>query len=232
MNAHILIVEDDPFVSKLLAFVLGDSGYRTTTFADPRQVGGFLKENAVDLVLLDIMLPHIDGLALCTALRRTHPDIPVIFLSARGMVGDKVDGFGHGADDYIAKPFEPTEMLARVQAVLRRYRHAERNAHGRAIKVGDTALHPGELRFTAPGREPAVLVPTEMKMLECLMRNANAVISRETLIERVWGYDYEGESNRVEVYIGRLRKKIEADPDDPTFIRTIRGLGYRFQAVA
>ncbi len=232
MDAHILIVEDDPFVSKMLAFLLTDSGYRTSALADPRQVADFLQETAVDLLLLDVMLPHIDGLALCTALRRAHPDIPVIFLSARGMVGDKVDGFGHGADDYIAKPFEPTELLSRVQAVLRRYRHAERNVHGTRITVGSTALDVGALRFSAPGRPPVTLTPTEMKVLECLMRNANAVIARATLDERVWGYDSEESSNWVEVTIRRLRKKIEADPDDPTFIQTVRGLGYRFRAVA
>jgi two-component system response regulator RegX3 len=228
-KTHILIVEDDPFMTKMLDFLLVDSGYQTTTLSDPRQVSAFLKENAIDLVLLDVMLPYIDGFTLCTTLRREHPDIPVIFLSARGMVGDKVDGFGHGADDYIAKPFEPTEMLARIQAVLRRYRRAERNLFGMVIKVGDTALDLGELQFAAPGRRPALLTPTEMKILECLMRNANAVISRETLIERTWGYDYEGGSNRVDVYIRRLRKKIEADPDDPMFIHTVRGLGYVYR---
>lgn len=228
-KTHILIVEDDPFMTKMLVFLLADSGYQTTTLNDPRQVSDFLKENAVDLVLLDVMLPYIDGFTLCTALRREHPDIPVIFLSARGMVGDKVDGFGHGADDYIAKPFEPTEMLARIQAVLRRYRRAERNLFGTVVRVGDTALDLGELQFAAPGRQPALLTPTEMKILECLMRNANAVISRETLIERTWGYDYEGGSNRVDVYIRRLRKKIEADPDDPMFIHTVRGLGYVYR---
>jgi two-component system response regulator RegX3 len=229
MKTHILMVEDDPFMSKMIVFLLNDAGYETTTLSDPRAVGPFLKENAVDLILLDVMLPYMDGFTLCTQLRREHPDVPVVFLSARGMVNDKVDGFGHGADDYIAKPFEPTELLARIQAVLRRYRRAERNLFGMVIKVGDTALDLGELQFTAPQRRPVLLTPTEMKILECLMRNANAVISRETLIERTWGYDYEGGSNRVDVYIRRLRKKIEKDPDDPLFIHTVRGLGYVFR---
>jgi two-component system response regulator RegX3 len=229
MKTHILVVEDDPFMSKMIVFLLNDAGYETTTLSDPRAVSPFLKENAVDLVLLDVMLPYMDGFTLCTQLRREQPDVPIIFLSARGMVGDKVDGFGHGADDYIAKPFEPTELLARIQAVLRRYRRAERNLFGMVIKVGDTALDLGELQFTAPQRRPVLLTPTEMKILECLMRNANAVISRETLIERTWGYDYEGGSNRVDVYIRRLRKKIENDPDDPMFIHTVRGLGYVYR---
>ncbi len=229
MKTHILMVEDDPFMSKMIVFLLNDAGYETTTLGDPRAVVPFLKENAVDLILLDVMLPHMDGFTLCQQLRREHPDVPVIFLSARGMVNDKVDGFGHGADDYIAKPFEPTELLARIQAVLRRYRRAERNLFGMVIRVGDAALDLGELQFTAPQRRPVLLTPTEMKILECLMRNANAVISRETLIERTWGYDYEGGSNRVDVYIRRMRKKIEQDPDDPAFIHTVRGLGYVFR---
>ena len=231
MKTHILMVEDDPFMSKMIVFLLNDAGYETTTLGDPRAVGPFLKENAVDLILLDVMLPYMDGFTLCTQLRREHPDIPVIFLSARGMINDKVDGFGHGADDYIAKPFEPTELLARIQAVLRRYRRAERNLFGMVIKVGDTALDLGELQFAAPGRRPVLLTPTEMKILECLMRNANAVISRETLIERTWGYDYEGGSNRVDVYIRRLRKKIEDDPNNPQMIESVRGSGYRFNGL-
>ncbi len=232
MDTHILVVDDDPFMSKLVGFVLGDSGYQTTTLADPRRVGDFLMENTVDLILLDVTIPHIDGFTLCTSLRRAHPDVPVIILTARGTVADRVEGLYRGADDYLAKPFEPTELLARIQTVLRRYRRAERNRFGTLIRAGDAALDLGELRFTAPARRPVLLTPTEMKILECLMRNANAVITRETLIERTWGYDYEGESNRVQVYISRLRKKIEADPGNPMYLRTVRGLGYRFQAVA
>ncbi len=229
MDIHILAVDPDPLATKMLAFLLGDSGYRTTTLADPGPVGRFLAEDAVDLILLDATLPHVDGFAFCASLRRDHPDVPVIFLSARCAVADRVRGLQLGADDYLAKPFEPTELLARVQTVLRRYRRAERNVHGLTIRVGDTALDLGELRFTAPGREPVVLTPTEMKILECLMRNANAVLARETLIERTWGYDYEGVDNRMNVYIGRLRKKIEADPGNPMYLHTVRDVGYTFR---
>jgi len=229
MSPHLLLLDPDPLVAKLLVFLLGDAGYRTTTLADPRRVGDFVRENTVDLVLLDVTLPYIDGLTLCATLRRAHPDTPVIFLSARGTVTDRVAGLQAGADDYLAKPFEPTELLARLQAVLRRYRRAERNRFGTIVRAGDAALDLGELRFTAPHRCPVLLTPTEMKILECLMRNANAIVSREALIERTWGYDFEGTTNRVEVYIGRLRKKIEADPDKPTLIRTVRGIGFTFR---
>ncbi len=229
MDIHILAVDGDPFTSRMLAFLLEDSGYRTTTLPDPRRVGGFLEENAVDLILLDVMLPYIDGFTLCTTLRRARPDTPVVFLSAHGMVADRVVGLNRGADDYITKPFEPTELLARIQAVLRRYRRAERNCFGTLIRAGDTALDLGALRFTASTRRPVLLTPTEMKLLECLMRNANAVVSRATLVERTWGYDCDGETNRVEVYIRRLRRKIEVYPGTPRYLHTVRGMGYRFR---
>lgn len=229
MNTHILFVDDDPLVGKLLTFLLDDAGYILTALADPRGASDFLRNNPVDLVLLDVMLPHADGYAVAEELRRTHPDIPIIFLSARTKVDDKVEGFEHGADDYVAKPFEPTELLARIRAVLHRYRRADRNVYGSAIKVGEASLDLGELQFSAPGHAPVPLTPTEMKILECLMRNANAVISRETLIERIWGFNCDDFGNRVDVYIRRVRAKIEEDPSNPAFIQTIRGLGYTFR---
>ena len=229
MHLHILLVDDDLLIGKLLAYLLDDAGYTMTVLADPRRASAFLQENPVDLVLLDILLPHMDGYAVAKELRRLQPDIPIIFLSARAQVGDKVEGFDHGADDYIVKPFEPTELLARIQAVLRRYHRAERNVFGSIIKVGETCLDLGELRFSAPGRPTVLLTPTEMKILECLMRNANAVITRTALIERTWGQDCEDFGNRVDVYIRRVRAKIESDPGEPTFIHTIRGTGYLFR---
>jgi DNA-binding response OmpR family regulator len=229
VKAHVLLVDDDVLGARLIDFLLTDAGYEIFTLTDPRRVGEFLRENPIDLILLDIMLPHMDGFAIAKQVRREFPDIPIVFLSARGMVGDKVEGFAQGADDYVAKPFEPAELLARIQAVLRRYRRVERNVFGTVIRVGETALDLGELRFNGPKRRPATLTPTEMKLLECLMRNANAVISRETLIERTWGYDYDGFGNRVDVYIRRIRNKIEEDPGNPEYVHTVRGMGYVFR---
>ncbi len=229
MNTHILLIDDDPLVGKLLTFLLNEAGYTITVLADPRSARAFVHDNPVDLVLLDIALPHRDGYAVAKELRAAHPDIPIIFLSGRAQVSDKVVGFEHGADDYVAKPFEPTELLARVQAVLRRYHRAERNVYGSVIKVGETCLDLGELAFSTPNRPAVFLTPTEMKILECLMRNANAVITREALIERTWGYDCDDFGNRVDVYIRRVRAKIETDPAAPTFIHTVRGIGYLFR---
>jgi two-component system response regulator RegX3 len=228
-NMHILLVDDDLLVGKLLTYLLDDAGYTMTVLADPRCASAFLQENTVHLVLLDIVLPHRDGYTVAEELRRVQPDIPIIFLSARARAGDKVEGFDHGADDYIAKPFEPTELLARIQAVLRRYHRTERNVCGSVIKVGDTCLDLGELQFSAPGRPPVLVTPTEMKILECLMRNANSVITRAALIERIWGLDCDDLGNRVDVSIRRVRAKIEPDPGNPMLIRTVRGIGYIFR---
>ncbi len=230
MNTHILLIDDDPLIGKLLTFLLADAGYSITVLADPRGASAFLHNNAIDLVLLDITLPHVDGYVVAKEMRDAHPDIPIIFLSGRSHVSDKVEGFEHGADDYVAKPFEPTELLARIQAVLRRYHRVERNVYGSVIKVGEICLDLGDLAFSAPGRPPVLLTPTEMKILECLMRNANGVITREALIERTWGYDCDDFGNRVDVYIRRVRAKIESNPAAPTYIHTVRGIGYMFRA--
>jgi two-component system response regulator RegX3 len=229
VQSHILIVDDDPFIAKMIDFLLTEAGYTSATLADPRHVLPFLADHAVDLVLLDVMMPHIDGFTLGTELRRQFPDLPLIFLTARGQIGDKVAGFMQGADDYLAKPFEPTELLARIAAVLRRYRRADQHRFGAEVRVGEARLNLGALQFVAPGREPVVLTPTEMKVLECLMCNANATMTPEALNERVWGYDAEGDGNRVAVFIRRLRAKIEADPAVPRYIRTVRGVGYTFR---
>jgi two-component system, OmpR family, response regulator RegX3 len=231
MMKHVLVVQDDPATSDLLNALLPESGYRVTTLADPRAVEPFLRETAVDLALLDVALPYIDGFMLCATLRTEHPNVPVIFLTEHDTSREKVMGFSVGADDYIGKPFDPTELLARIRAVLHRYRWVEDDQSEIVIRVGDVSLDLGKLQFVAPERPPVLLTPTEMKLLECLMRNANMVVSRDTLIARTHGdYSPEG-SNRTDVYIRRLRKKIEANPVDPSLIHTIRGVGYIFRTV-
>jgi two-component system, OmpR family, response regulator RegX3 len=229
MKTHILVVEDDPLLARLVDMMLVSEQYKVTTLSDPRRVVPFLAKRTVDLILLDVTLPYIDGFTLATQLRRQHPDIPIIFVTARGLPSDKAEGFARGADDYLSKPFEPAELLARIQAVLRRYRLIERNRFGTVIRVGAAMLDLSNLRFIAPDRLPVTLTPTEMKVLECLMRHANAVVSAETLIERTWGHDYEGEGHDLHVYLQRLRAKIEKDPRSPQYIQTMRGAGFIFR---
>lgn len=231
MTKHVLIVQDDSATSDLLNALLPESGYRVTTIADPRAVGPFLRETTVNLVLLDVALPYIDGFMLCATLRTEHPRIPIIFVTEHDALREKVMGFSQGADDYIGKPFDPPELLARIRAVMHRYRWIEDDQNQIVITAGDTSLDLGKMQFVAPERRPILLTPTEMKLLECLMRNANTVVSRNTLIARTHGdYSPEG-SNRTDVYIRRLRKKIEANPMDPSLIHTIRGVGYVFRNV-
>jgi two-component system, OmpR family, response regulator RegX3 len=229
MTTHILVVQSDLTTDKLLRFLLPEKGYQMTMLADPRAVGPLLREKSVNLVLLDVALPYIDGFTLCATIRGEHPDIPVIFLTERDTLQDKVRGFSQGADDYIPKPFEPNELLARIQAVLHRYRRAEGNRSSIVVRVGDTSLDLGKMQFTAAAHRPILLTPTEMKLLECLMRNANVVVSRKMLIERTHGDHSPEGSNRTDVYIRRLRKKVEANPDDPKYIHTVRGVGYIYR---
>jgi two-component system response regulator RegX3 len=213
----------------MLGFLLEEHGYTVTAVDDPRAVPLALRQQAVDLVLLEVALPYQDGFSLCAQLKRAHADTPVVILSGRRETHDLVKGFGQGADDYITRPYEPAELLARVQAVLRLYRRAERNLYGVLVKVGGTSLDLGRLTFTTPTGHAVLVTPTEMRILECLMRNAHAVITREKLIEQTWGYDTESADNRVDVYIRRLRHKIEAHPKDRHLIRTIRGVGYVYE---
>lgn len=228
MKTHVLVIDDDPLHCKMLSFLLEDAGYETSTLGDRRAVSDYLAQNAVDLILLDVTVPFGGGLGLCAQLKRDHSDIPVILLSERVATADLVQGFNQGADDYVTRPYEPAELLARAQAVLRRFRHVERNVFGTFVKVGKTSLDLGRLSFTAASGRSVVVTPTEMRILECLMRSANAVITREKLIVETWGYDSESADNRVDVYIRRLRRKIEAHPKDRDLIRTVRGIGYVF----
>jgi len=228
-QTHILIVNEDPLPTKLLTFLLEDHGYAVSILHDPRGVLDTMRQRPVDLILTEVALPYQDGFSLCAHLKRQHPDIPVIFVSTRAATADVARGFAQGADDYVARPYEPVELLARVQAVLRRYSRLERNLYGVLVKVGGTSLDLGRLTFTMPTGNAVLLTPTEMRILECLMRNAHQVITREKLIEQTWGYDSESADNRVDVYIRRLRNKIEPDAQDRQLIRTIRGIGYVYE---
>ncbi len=230
MGTHILAVDDDPLHGRLLSFLFADAGFAISTLADPRALEASLRQRAVDLILLAVKLPYIDGLSLCAELRASHPDTPVILIGERGTSADLVRGFNQGADDYVITPYEAAELLARVRAVLRRYRRVDRAAIGAMVRVGKTSLDLGRLSFTAASGHAVTITPTEMRLLECLMRNANAVIPRETLIAQTWGYESENADNRIDVHIRRLRHKIETHPKDRNLIRTVRGVGYTFHA--
>jgi two-component system, OmpR family, response regulator RegX3 len=229
VKSRIVVVDDDPVGAKVLRFILDDEGYETVTVNRGSQVFGEVIGRETDLVILDVGLPDIDGFVLCKELRARRYNGPVIFLTSRTDILSKVEGFQIGADDYIVKPYEPLELVARVQSVIRRFKSTDRQSQGTLVRVDDAELSIGELTYRSNSVQPALLTPTEMKILECLMRNARIIISRETLIERVWGYDFIGDTNRVDVYIRRVRRKIEADPTSPRYLHTVRGIGYVFR---
>jgi DNA-binding response OmpR family regulator len=232
MNARVVIVDDDPVTAKVMRFVLDDEGYETAMVSRGSQVFAEVLGHETQLVLLDVNLPDISGFELCKELRARRYLGPIIFITGRGDIQDKVEGFRIGADDYIVKPYEPLELVARVSSVLRRFYRTDQQSMGTILRADDAELNIGELTYSSDTTEPTLLTPTEMRILECLMRNNRLVISRETLIERIWGYDFVGDTNRVDVYIRRVRRKIERDPANPRYLHTIRGIGYVFRVEA
>jgi DNA-binding response OmpR family regulator len=225
---RVLVVDDDPPSVKMIAFLLREEGYDVVTADNGRAALEIVDQEPPDLLILDVMMPHVDGLEATRRIRQTL-DVPIIILSAKGETVDKVIGLETGADDYLAKPFEPSELLARVKAVLRRTDlFPADNAQSR-LSAGGWKLDPVGNRVYLEDDSEVELTPIEFKLLHCLMRNAGRVLSHDVLLSTVWGYDYEGYSNQVAVYIRRLRSKLEEDPTNPRRLITVRGAGYKFQ---
>ena len=222
--SKILVVEDDATVRETLALNLGQEGYAVATAEDGEAGLNLARSESPDLVVLDVMLPKLDGLTVCRILRR-ESDVPIILLTARGTETDKIIGLETGADDYIVKPFSLGEFLARVRAALRRGRS---DAPPAELQAGDLLLDLVSRRASAAG-EQLQLAPREFELLATLMRNKGAVLTRELLLARVWGEEYPGDSRTVDVHIRWLRQKIEVDPSDPKRIVTVRGVGYRLE---
>jgi DNA-binding response OmpR family regulator len=223
-KAKILLVEDDTALRETLAYNLTKSGYRVVTAADGVSALDVAKEEEPDLVLLDLMLPELDGLSVCRALREQR-SVPIIMLTARTGEVDKIVGLDAGADDYVTKPFSLGELLARVRAALRRTPDA---TVGDKVSSGDLSLDLVSRRATLGDRE-LQLSPKEFSLLAELVRHKSAVLSRDLLLTRVWGFDYYGDTRTVDVHVRWLREKIEADPSRPERIQTVRGIGYRFE---
>ena len=221
MAERILIVEDEEKIARFLELELAHEGYETEKAGDGRTGLALAESGRFDLCLLDVMLPQLNGLEVVRRLRRTS-DLPVILLTARDAVMDKVSGLDMGADDYVTKPFAIEELLARIRVTLRR-RDAGKAQDGR-LSCG--ALEMDVARHTVHyGGRPVELTQREFAMLELMLRNQGIVLSRDTFLERVWGYDYMGETNVVDVYIRYLRAKLD-DAFGVTLIRTVRGVGY------
>jgi DNA-binding response OmpR family regulator len=224
----ILIVEDEATVRDTLALNLNAEGYEVVTAADGEAGLAVAREKEFDLIVLDVMLPKLDGLSLCRLIRKDS-NVPILLLTARGTEVDKIVGLESGADDYIVKPFGLGEFLARVRAALRRAATASTAPAVRdRLESGGLAL---DLiaRRAFNGERELKLTHKEFDLLAELMRNAGAVLSRDLLLQKVWGYDYVGDSRTVDVHIRWLREKIEDDASQPKRITTVRGVGYRFE---
>jgi two-component system phosphate regulon response regulator PhoB len=223
-----MVVEDDADIARLVRHHLEGAGYGVRAFASANGVLATAEKDPPALFLLDIMVPGGDGLELCRKIRQSSrlSAIPVIFLTARSGEADRVAGLELGADDYITKPFSPRELVARTRAVLRRF---ERPLAPSVVKVGDMEIDAGAMVLTVAGK-PVTTTATEFRLLDYLARHLGRVFTRDQLLDAVWRDTSYVTPRSVDVYVRRLREKIERDPESPRYLRTVRGAGYRFEA--
>ncbi|HVM39359.1 MAG TPA: response regulator transcription factor [Acidimicrobiia bacterium] len=220
---RVLVVDDDRGIRSSLDRALRSEGYEVVLAADGRAALAAVDApdgHPPDAVILDVMMPELDGLSVCRELRRRGHDLPILVLTARHSVGDRVAGLDAGADDYVVKPFALEELLARLRALLRRAAPPD----GDVLDLADLVVDPSARSVVRSG-QPVELTRTEFDLLELLVRNAGIVLTRDVIMERVWGYDFPTTSNSLEVYVGYLRRKTEAG-DRPRLIHTVRGVGY------
>lgn len=225
---HILIVEDEISFSEALAFLLEKEGFQITVAENGREALEKFDEKGADLILLDLMIPEVSGTEVCRIIR-TKSQVPIIMLTAKDAEIDKVVGLELGADDYVTKPYSSRELLARIKAILRR------NTSGGDLPTENGSLSVGPIKMDIDKHQVTIdteVIPLPLKefeLLEFLLRNSGRVLTRNQLIDRVWGSDYFGDTKTLDVHIKRLRAKIEEDPANPKIIHTIRGLGYKLE---
>ncbi|WP_296213052.1 MtrAB system response regulator MtrA [Corynebacterium sp. YSMAA1_1_F7] len=222
METTILVVDDDPAIAEMLTIVLQGEGFRTVVVGDGVEAVKAAEEHNPDLILLDVMLPGMNGIDVCKAIRE-NSTVPIVMLTARTDTVDVVLGLESGADDYVHKPFKPKELVARVRARLRRTPEENQAA---SIEVADLKIDVPGHQVIRDGQDIA-LTPIEFDLLVTLASRPRQVFSREELLEKVWGYRKSSDTRLVNVHIQRLRSKVEKDPDDPKIIQTVRGIGYK-----
>ena len=233
MSDRVLVVDDEESIRTLVHYNLVQAGFEVITTENGNDALEIATWQSIDLLILDLMIPGISGLEICKRLRQAQSTVPIIMLTARGEEIDRVVGLEMGADDYVTKPFSPRELVARVRAVLRRKVEEKPADDGQSADTDN--LHVvGDVRLDADRYEVIVrgeiidLTPREFDLLHYLLKNLDRVVSRDQLLDRVWGYEYAGDTRLVDVHISHLRDKIEVDPKSPRFIKTVRGVGYKF----
>lgn len=224
MKTHILVIEDELQIARVLKMELEFEGYEVTVEHDGKKGLETAIHSDADLILLDVMLPEISGFEVLRRLRKVNNQIPIILLTARNSTFDKVAGLDHGANDYITKPFEIEELLARIRSCLRHYSKNQVEEHGTILKLGDLIINTDTREVVRSGTL-ITLTPKEYDLLVYLIINKNKVVTRENILMSVWGYEYEGETNVIDVFIRHLRKKMD-EGFSSQLISTVRGIGY------
>ncbi len=222
---RILIADDDPSIATLIQVTLKDPRYEVVAVKNGLEALRAFESEAYDVVILDVMMPYVDGFEACERIRE-RSDVPIVILTSRDGTDDVVHGFELGADDYITKPFKIAELMARVESILRRVEGHKHRVAPPVVKVGELEIDEPRHRVVVRGEE-VNLTPMEFELLYFLAANAGQVFDRETLFREVWGYDYVGETNLVDVCVRRLREKVEVEASRPRIIITVRGVGYK-----
>lgn len=228
MAKKVLVVDDEKLIVKGLRFSLEQEGMEVDCAYDGEEALEYARNKEYDIVLLDIMLPKLDGYEVCQQIRE-FSNMPIVMLTAKGDDMDKILGLDYGADDYITKPFNILEIKARIKAIMRRTGRPEKNQTGRVVEASDLKMDLESRRLFIAGRE-INLTAKEFDLLELMALNPGKVYSRENLLNTVWGYEYPGDVRTVDVHIRRLREKIETNPSEPRYVHTKWGVGYYFQA--
>ncbi|MFC1914547.1 response regulator transcription factor [Chloroflexota bacterium] len=229
-KTHILVVDDDPAILRLLCTNLKARGYQVSTAVDGEESLQAVDSDFIDLIILDLMMPKLDGVEVCRRIREWS-NVPIIVLSARGDEIDKVKCLELGADDYLTKPFGIAELMARIKTALRHGRATQADPSPPSFTWGDLEINFAMRRVTVGGKE-VTLTPTEYAVLQHLTTNRNKVLTHNMLLQSVWGSEYSSEKEYLRVFIGRLRKKLEPDPKNPQYIQTVPGVGYHFGVAA
>lgn len=225
-NKRLLIVDDDKQIRELLAFDVSHSGYIVDTAIDGEEGLKKALENNYDLILLDVMMPKMNGYDVCRNIRIAKPDVPVLMLTAKGSIEDKTEGFDCGADDYLIKPFEIQEVLLRIRALLRRSDSSQKQNTKEVLRAGDIEILPDSLEALILDKK-VKLTPTEFEILYCLMQHINSPVTLATLLDEVWGYGSDEDVRMVRVHVGGLRGKIEKNPRVPKYLHTVVNVGYK-----